>query len=725
MQNNFTLTENGIKSLLTTSQINTEINIDIYLQLIQYKILSEKHNLFQCTLKDDANTYDKFILKSKKDLNLNNIIHIIKIKITIAAEKRYINCLIYENLEINDYVNRLNEQKIIQEKKEQEQKEQEELIKKQIKEEELKKKRIEELKESFLNEELNKDTKLIISNLKHETRKQRYNFKWEKGNLKYIDLKEKLNENSNIIEEEKNNDILDLDKSDDKGEIKDKDKEIININQDENENKKTEVINEIEDKSKEIKEIDENEDKKEVEDIFKGINLEDLFKINKKRPSQSKKLEQEFELIVNLSTKNYSKPIYVKCIKKILLTNRRNTKFLYYIFRDSDGCEINAYTYTAYNIKNLDKKILLDGVYIISRYKVSPLTYTNQINGNFRLILNSYTKIESMPPDPVFNNIHFHFLTIDDLFFFKEGCIVDICGIIYDEGEARYFNMKTGQKYMRNVLIADTSMKKLTLTLYEPHSTDKRIKLEKGSILAIKYGKIGLTSTKIKKLNTTNYTIIRNSTGDYQQDLLLNDFYEKNQNLDNFLFIYVKEDYKYLKDIKSLMEYNSQHKVEHCKLTFVTKAYVENFCLDETSIYKSCPLCSKKLIESNANKYECLLCNKTFNEPKYTFKITLRVRDTNDNAYFKLIGTKANKILEIEPELVKQYLDQGNNQELENIEKKVLFNEYIFTVTLTSFIYNKTGKILHNMNIDNMEKADGENLKRILKLIQDNEDNDS
>jgi hypothetical protein len=280
MQNNFTLTENGINSLLTTSQINIEINIDIYLQLIQYKILSEKHNLFQCTLKDDTNTYDKFILKSKKDLNINNIIHIIKIKITIAGEKRYINCLIYENLEINDYVNRLNEQKKIQEKKEKEQKQQEELIKKQIEEEELKKKRIEELKESFLNEELNKDTKLIISNLKHETRKQRYNFKWEKGNLKYIDLKEKLNENSNIIEEEKNNDILDLDKSDDKGEIKDKDKEIININQDESENKEAEVINEIEDKNKEIKETDENEDKKEVEDIFKGINLEDLFKIN-------------------------------------------------------------------------------------------------------------------------------------------------------------------------------------------------------------------------------------------------------------------------------------------------------------------------------------------------------------------------------------------------------------------------------------------------------------
>ena len=159
MQNNFTLTENGINSLLNISQINTEINLDIYLQLIQYKLLSEKHNLFQCTLKDDTNIYDKFILKSKKELNTNNIIHIIKIKITITGEKKYFNCLIYENLEINVYINRLNKQKYEQEKKEKEQKEQkeqEELKKKKIEEEVLRKKKKEEdeLKKKKMEEEL-------------------------------------------------------------------------------------------------------------------------------------------------------------------------------------------------------------------------------------------------------------------------------------------------------------------------------------------------------------------------------------------------------------------------------------------------------------------------------------------------------------------------------------------------------------------------------------------
>ena len=470
-----------------------------------------------------------------------------------------------------------------------------------------------------------------------------------------------------------------------------------------------------------VEDNDENDEKKEIEDIFKGVNIKELFKLNKKKPNQSKKLQQEFELIVNLSTKNNKKPIYVKCIKKILLTKNKN-KILYYVFRDSEGAEINAYTYGENNIKNLNHRIQQNCCYIISKYRVTPLIYTSQINGNFRLILTSFTKIEPMPQDSVFNNIHFHFLTIEDLFFFKEGCIVDTCGIIYDEGEPRIYNMKNGQKFMRNVLIADSSMKKVVITLYEPYSKDTRIKIEKGEILAMKYGKIGITATKIKKLNTTYYTILQNSTGDYNKDMLLKEFYEKNQNTNNFLFIFRQEDYKYLKDIKQLIEYNTEHNVNKCILTFITKAYVENFSLDEDSIYKGCPFCSKKLIETEGNKYECIPCNKTYTHPKYLFKLTLKVRDANASAFFKLLGIKATKLLEVEPEVVKKYIDEKRIQELEKLEKKVLFNEYIFTATLNVFGNDKNGKILHNININNIEKADGENLKRILELIHDEDE---
>ena len=805
MQNNYELTNNGINTLLNELEINKIHFIDMYFQLLEYKISNVRLNLYTCTMRDENNEYNNFLLKGTKGLNVNDIIHVKKVGISISGEKKIINCLIYEIIKFNDLNNRnilygklrekkekekndelikkqreeeinkkrkeeyerikkieedfrkkrleeeerkkkleedeLNKKRKLEEERRKKLEEEEfkrkkieeeinkarmeeELKKKKLEEEERKKKMEEELRikqreeerNNLLNEVLVPQTNLALTKLRHEEKTKRYNFKWEKGNLKWINLLGKLSEFSD--EKEKS---IDFDFSSDTEEVKEN--EIIDMKK--KEEKKEEKMDIYEqEKEKENKIIEENSeniynsDKKEVEDIFKGINIKEIFKLNKKTSNQSKKLQQEFELLVNLSRTNYKKPIYVKCIKKILL-DKKKKKFIYYIFRDSEGAEISAYTYGAYHIKNLDNQIKQEGVYIISRYRVKHLSYTNQINNNYSLILNTYTKIDPMPPDSVFNNIHFHFLTIEDLFFFKEGCLIDTCGVIYDEGEPRIYNMKIGQQFMRNVLIADASMKKMVITLYEPFSKDMNLKIEKGQILAIKYGKIGITNTKIKKLTTSRYSILQNSTGDYNHDMLLKEFYENNQEPNNFVFIFRQEDYKYLKDIKQIIEYNTEHNVVQCQFTFVTKAYVENFSLDEDSIYKGCPLCSKKLISTEDNKYECLPCQKTYTQPKYLYKLTFKVRDAESNAFFKLLGIKATKLLEVEPEVVKKYIDDKNYSELSKLEEKVLFNEYIFTATLNVFGNDKNGKVLHNININNMERADGENLKRIIDLIHD------
>ena len=118
------------------------------------------------------------------------------------------------------------------------------------------------------------------------------------------------------------------------------------------------------------------------------------------------------------------------------------------------------------------------------------------------------------------------------------------------------------------------------------------------------------------------------------------------------------------------MHYNTEHNIDKYKSTFTTKAYIYDFILNENSIYKGCPSCSKKLSElKEQNKFGCLPCNKMYNEPKYTFILIIRVRDANDNAYFKLIGTKANKILGIEPEQLKQLLDTKRFRDIESLEK--------------------------------------------------------
>ena len=44
-----------------------------------------------------------------------------------------------------------------------------------------------------------------------------------------------------------------------------------------------------------------------------------------------------------------------------------------------------------------------------------------------------------------------------------------------------------GMKNIRNILICDTSNKKIYITIWEPHCNNERIKFEKGEIISIKY----------------------------------------------------------------------------------------------------------------------------------------------------------------------------------------------------------------------------------------------
>ena len=137
MQNNYELTNNGINTLLNELEINKIHFIDMYFQLLEYKISNVRLNLYTCTMRDENNEYNNFLLKGTKGLNVNDIIHVKKVGISISGGKKIINCLIYEIIKFND----LNNRNKFKEKKEKEKND--ELIKKQ-REEEINKKRKEE-----------------------------------------------------------------------------------------------------------------------------------------------------------------------------------------------------------------------------------------------------------------------------------------------------------------------------------------------------------------------------------------------------------------------------------------------------------------------------------------------------------------------------------------------------------------------------------------------------
>lgn len=678
MYKNIELTENGIKALLDTNNINKEEETDIYLKIIDFKLLYEKNSLYICSMKDKNTSYDSFILKSNQQLEKDSIIHAKKVRVTISGQKKNVSILNYENFG--------------------------QIKTEEINEEEKRNRNDEEDKDIF-EEELNEQTRKLFENLnlKHKKKKQKCFFKWDKGNMKILDnkLKKKQKFSSvkkNIVQEEKKRDNINEDNS---AKIED----IYNDN----------ILKE---------EKGENEDKEEIEKIFNGININEIFDINQAGDDIKIDEENKLQLIINLSTNIKGQPLYVKCISK-LKVDKEKKKYIAFIFRDPEGAEINAYVYGKL-INDMDVKIVQNGVYIISDYLVKPKISSALLTCDFRLVFMKRTKIESLPPDSIFNNIHFHFLNIDELFYFREGTIVDVCGIICEEGKIEVLNTKFGYKMLRTILILDNSLKKIYISVWEPVCQNDRIKFEKGEIIAFKYCKLFIFPSKIKKLETTSLTLAQNSTSDFEKDTLLKEFYDKHNDINEYSFVLNPPNYKYLEQLKKQILYNLENNIENCYVPFLTKGYIEDIALDDKSIYNGCPLCNKKLKELEENdedynenaKYKCYLCQKQFVEPKYIYKLSFTVRDANSKVFFNMIGDEATKFLETEPYIVKHYLDEKNYEELKKIENKVLFQEYIFMGTLTSYP-NYKGRITNKARVENIEKAEGQNLKRILQLIDE------
>lgn len=703
MEDNNLITPNGITNILSDLKINEDHLTDIYLLLIGFNCFEKKQGYYICEMKDDKNSFKYFILKSNNALKNNIIIHLTKIKTFLLHNKKFVMCLQYEIIkQINDKSQNLLVTKTEEKHLNNNQKHENEIINKDT----MKSDHSKNLDTYKNNLTANKNFN-YLSNLVYEKNPKRYFFNWDKGNLKIVNKFKNSDNNKRKTDSNKisNNKIS---PNDNRYNIENKNKLNIEIeeNKDKNLIKKDYVKGSI------------NQDNEDINDSFQNIDFQKLFKDEIDKDINNNKLNQEFELIINLTTTNNKKPIYVKCMKKVVESTKKD-KYIFYIFRDSEGTEITAYTYGICNIQYLNNQIKENNVYIITKYNVRPISSTTHINLNYRLILNNNTKIKPMPDDSIFNNIHFHFLNIEDLFYFKEGCIIDTCGIIYDEGESRIFNMKKGQQLMRNIIIGDNTMKKIIITLYEPFSKNSNIKFKKGEILAIKYGKIGITNSNIKKLLTNNYTILQNTTTDYKHDLSLRKLYKQYPNLDNFLYIHIKDEYKFLKEIENIMKFNIENNIKEYKLIFITKAIIEKFQLDINSIYIGCKFCYKKLQLLDNKVYKCTKCNKIFIEPNYIFKLTFKVRDTEGSAYFKLLGNKADKLLNIEPITIKKYIDENEFDKLKEIENTIINKEYLFTCNLNIFGTDIDGKVLHNINIINLEKAEGENLKRIIDLLEE------
>ena len=123
-----------------------------------------------------------------------------------------------------------------------------------------------------MGEELNQETKLLFQNVKYKKRKKKYFFKWDKGNLKLINAKTNKEKNLSVKKSSKKNKINNIKENKDNDNILNEFKNFEDFG-----NKKEEK----EEEKKENK-VYNDDDEEETGKMFEGINVNELFKINKK-----------------------------------------------------------------------------------------------------------------------------------------------------------------------------------------------------------------------------------------------------------------------------------------------------------------------------------------------------------------------------------------------------------------------------------------------------------
>jgi hypothetical protein len=179
---------------------------------------------------------------------------------------------------------------------------------------------------------------------------------------------------------------------------------------------------------------------------------------------------------------------------------------------------------------------------------------------------------------------------------------------------------------------------------------------------------------------------------------------------------------KRMKDVLySLNKYFSTNSTGGDEQVTNIKATVFNFTKSEKYIYTGCPdqNCKKKLTESVQQKgYFCGLCKVFYAKPAYYYNISIIIKDTSADFWVDAFGKLGDKLLGISAEEYRNLLDSGNEEKMNNLQKKVEFKTFIFQIKpKVSFFNNSLKKKLQILNIEPLDIKNDFN--RLLKAIDE------
>ena len=325
-------------------------------------------------------------------------------------------------------------------------------------------------------------------------------------------------------------------------------------------------------------------------------------------------------------------------IKDLQTKNGRNVKILSIDLLDRDGGEIEAVFFgglcNTYYQKLQDK-----GVYLISDglIKRSTLNQPNSRN-ELQIVFEGHADIKETFDDGSISMNAFKFSTIPEIQSKNLGDIIDIVGIIFQEGTLTEITGKTGDKVpKKSFSVYDSSCQTIEITLWGEYSTKV---LNRDSVIILKNLKVNQYLGKRCLVSTPKTIIMTNHLPTYFKEVQkMIKVLEKKT-----VKIQVERSNFRRHLIGSLLETQSTMKTTEKHYFDVTASIIHiQSDMMSTFYYLSCPKdnCLKKVLSIGPNLYKCPSCCEAISDPKARYTLSMLISDFSGELWvnaFDVIG---------------------------------------------------------------------------------------
>ena len=506
----------------------------------------------------------------------------------------------------------------------------------------------------------------------------------------------------------------------------------------EEENKKQKKIEENKNKIDIIKKKEKEENKIENKKILvenKKINPDDIDMKTILDLSQISTFTKNICLYVKLTHKNFPKKFYNK-------TTFRESHLLTFDLIDKNGFQMQAAIFD----DTIDKfsPLLKEGniYYIKGGYaKINDKKYTN-IKTDYKLIFDFNTQIIEVDKslDKIFDNTEEKLIITKfvDLSTCKINQVINCLGYVLQTFPATTKQSRIGNVLIRRVILCDSSMFKVQLTLWNKFT---ELDLNQGNILLLKSIRVGNFNNNINISTMDNSTIEINpdlsNEGYVEYDDLIKAIHEgineedikyineynitstslnndNNKSLANNNIIFISDLIKQLRNKfnNRINDSNNNEPYKEISMNFTIKATVLEFEHSDKNYYFACPNCRKKLVQ-NEEKYSCPNCENQISDPKLNYFLTLRVIDISGEHALNFFGDQVNN-------LYSNLIENKEYKKLEKITNSVEYHCFYFNGKANIIQYGtrlKTQLFVYNFEPEDFKKEKNRIFKDIKNVL--------